>query len=375
MKKTMIVLSVALCMFFAQAWAENEVKVQVSASSNGANIISGTVYDDYSFAVTLPPKSISVSGDITAKLVLNDVLGVTGEKTLTKTLGEGQSIDGVSVTDSLSNCYNFDGASANVVVHDRTKSQAFTYTASRNGSVISGTTNAADAAAAWTILAEAVAHEGENTEGVFAEIKKGTYVQIGDEKLIFDDNLDLFKGDWRPNGITAALNQIIIDAKAVAHIEQINDLKEKETYVGVLFIPEDSKIGAGNHTATLTEPCEITLDLSNAHQENKRVSGKITELVNKLDAEGKTKAVLASVNLFDQIVGMIDGAETVDVDVRLGYLRGDVNKDGDVNVTDVTALVSMILGNSVKNDMSDVNADGDVNVTDVTALVSIILGK
>ena len=54
---------------------------------------------------------------------------------------------------------------------------------------------------------------------------------------------------------------------------------------------------------------------------------------------------------------------------------GDVNEDGEVNVTDVTALVSMILGNTPKNDAADVNGDGEVNVTDVTALVSIILGQ
>ena len=48
--------------------------------------------------------------------------------------------------------------------------------------------------------------------------------------------------------------------------------------------------------------------------------------------------------------------------------------DGEVNVTDVTALVSMILGNTPKNNAANVNGDSEVNVTDVTALVSIILG-
>ena len=54
---------------------------------------------------------------------------------------------------------------------------------------------------------------------------------------------------------------------------------------------------------------------------------------------------------------------------------GDVNGDGKVNVSDVTALVNMILGVIPKDeDSADVNGDGRVNVSDVTALINIILG-
>ena len=55
---------------------------------------------------------------------------------------------------------------------------------------------------------------------------------------------------------------------------------------------------------------------------------------------------------------------------------GDVNGDGDINVTDVTLLVGHILGNENSNfiiENADVNGDGDITVTDVTKLVSNIL--
>ena len=57
-------------------------------------------------------------------------------------------------------------------------------------------------------------------------------------------------------------------------------------------------------------------------------------------------------------------------------LKGDVNGDGKVNVSDVTALVNMILGTIPKDPArGDINGDGNVNVSDVTALVNIILGQ
>ena len=52
-----------------------------------------------------------------------------------------------------------------------------------------------------------------------------------------------------------------------------------------------------------------------------------------------------------------------------------MNGDGEVNVSDVTMLVRIILGNTPMIDAADVNGDGEVNVSDVTALVSIILGN
>lgn len=56
-------------------------------------------------------------------------------------------------------------------------------------------------------------------------------------------------------------------------------------------------------------------------------------------------------------------------------LPGDVNADGRVNVSDVTALVNMILRIEPTNfDTADVNGDRRLNTSDLTALINIILG-
>lgn len=55
--------------------------------------------------------------------------------------------------------------------------------------------------------------------------------------------------------------------------------------------------------------------------------------------------------------------------------KGDVNSDGSVNVSDVTALINSILGvQSIDQSLADVNGDGSVNVSDVTYLINLILG-
>ena len=65
----------------------------------------------------------------------------------------------------------------------------------------------------------------------------------------------------------------------------------------------------------------------------------------------------------------------------LGTLKGDVDKNGQVNVNDVTALVDIILGKDntqpyvYDHQAADVDGSGSVAIGDVTLLVNIILGK
>ncbi len=59
-------------------------------------------------------------------------------------------------------------------------------------------------------------------------------------------------------------------------------------------------------------------------------------------------------------------------------ILGDVNGDGEVNITDVVLTVNHILGTSssaFNMANADVNCDGDVNITDVVGMVGIILGE
>ena len=55
--------------------------------------------------------------------------------------------------------------------------------------------------------------------------------------------------------------------------------------------------------------------------------------------------------------------------------RGDVNGDGNVAISDVTALIDLLLGGgTINNPAADCNGDSNVTISDVTALIDYLLG-
>ena len=89
-----------------------------------------------------------------------------------------------------------------------------------------------------------------------------------------------------------------------------------------------------------------------------------------------------------QLVGIKEGSTLIKVNSTDGYaeadsclvrvytLRGDVNSDGFVNITDVTSLINRLLNGpapTISEENADANNDGSVTIADVTALISSLL--
>ncbi|MBR5674333.1 MAG: hypothetical protein IKW97_08030 [Muribaculaceae bacterium] len=53
----------------------------------------------------------------------------------------------------------------------------------------------------------------------------------------------------------------------------------------------------------------------------------------------------------------------------------DVNHDGEVNISDVNAVIDIILGGAHEGYSGDVNNDGETNISDINYIIDIILGK
>ena len=85
------------------------------------------------------------------------------------------------------------------------------------------------------------------------------------------------------------------------------------------------------------------------------------------------KGTTYDANHVDKAYAHIDGGTS-----NPGYLSrlilGDINGDGRVDVSDVTALIGVVLdGTSCNVSVADLNGDGRIDVSDVTALISGVL--
>lgn len=57
-----------------------------------------------------------------------------------------------------------------------------------------------------------------------------------------------------------------------------------------------------------------------------------------------------------------------------GFLQGELNRDGVVDVSDVTILIGAVLNSTPVNlGAADMNSDGIIDVADVTALINLVL--
>ncbi len=56
-------------------------------------------------------------------------------------------------------------------------------------------------------------------------------------------------------------------------------------------------------------------------------------------------------------------------------IAGDVTGDGMVDISDVNALINMMLGKTSPTPAADINSDGNVDISDVNAVINLMLGK
>ncbi|MBO4850459.1 MAG: dockerin type I repeat-containing protein [Prevotella sp.] len=108
------------------------------------------------------------------------------------------------------------------------------------------------------------------------------------------------------------------------------------------------------------------------------------ELVYETDADGSTSfggtEATESGTYYLALHEMEGSARTVKVTYRVPDMAGwgDVNGDGQLNVSDISSIVDIILGQvsfSVDEWNADINNDGILSIQDITMLVDIILGN
>lgn len=265
-----------------------------------------TVGEDYTAVFTMPAEGGTVntgSIDLTAKMQDVASLGVEGVKSHTTTISTGLGGTDVTLNTWLPNCYNFEGATINATIGDK----SCTYTLDKldktdsNMYTITAATDPAAASAAWQALTSHVT-AGTQADDSKIVIKNGAYLMIGTEKLEFtssevgDLTLDNFNN-------MNALNETI---RNHVKLSPCDDQGGKIT----MYLPAGTQLAVGGSVATLKDNCTITITLD--PDEMVGLSTALSSLKNETDP---TMMVKELVQQFDNLVGAIDATGNVTVNV------------------------------------------------------------
>ena len=252
---------------------------------------------------------------------------------------------------------------------------------------------------------------------------KGTQVNsMNQEDVLGDGKVAYEAGKLSLNGANLQLstNKLSLESEIPGLIINVKGTNTMSSTADAVYLREPTRLtGNGEFKVTSTGTGSVTVALAgfkdlavedsvHVQAANNSSSGMGSWIMGNLSVEGTSAQFRANGKWFSLLLGSLNGVITEpeggyvqyyeDLETSTVYdtagnfvrnawvtitgeevepelLRGDVNGDGKVNVSDVTALINMILGVLNVNEVrADVNQDGKVNVSDVTFLINIILG-
>ena len=178
--------------------------------------------------------------------------------------------------------------------------------------------------------------------------------------------------------VAIALNGVAGIAKFTPVMQPADPSKITETSFRADWLDESPNDGIDYYTLEVNAANGATFRATETGDANNRV---ITDfyttyyVVNNLTAGGTFRYRVKAT--------YIDGTESAWSNIEQvtllqpaqSHIPGDVNHDGNVNISDVTSLIDYLLasGGDVCLTCADVNGDGAINISDVTSLIDILL--
>lgn len=278
--------------------------------------VSATVYDGFGFTVELPAVgSDEVGADkATINVIMQNVasLNVEGIREHSTTINTGVTGITAKLSEYLSSTYNFEGATSPVTVIDIDHTEkTFIYNIAgitSDNKIVGTPETSADASAAWNIITSHVTSTTKADGDSYYVVKKGTYIQLGNERLTFDSDAELLDGSW-------TISELVDEVEGAASLATVDGLTGADTYKPIIFLPAGTSLAIGGSVATLENDATITIDLSNLYDDENELTGYLTEIKENVD-KGAKAAIFYFMNLFDDIVSFMDVANNVPIEVR-----------------------------------------------------------
>ena len=306
MKKAILSAALALVMllsiFPATAFAEGATEKFYFGVTSGNTTVDATVDSDYHVVVKLPADATVNTNSVTVTARMTDVasLGVTGTRTHTLTLNTGAALgeNVVSLATWLSNAYHFNGGVINATIDG--KACIYTFGKYENGQ-IAATTDTEAARAAWHALTGYITARTQETDDSYILIAKDSYAKIGTEYLRFEDNANDLKLDNFSD--MSAMNTTIRD-----HVKLDTCTDQGNTIT--LYVGKGTTLAVGSSVATLNKGCTVTIMPTG---ESADLGGLKTALSSLRNAANATEMVKTMVTAFNNVIGVVDAAESVNV--------------------------------------------------------------
>lgn len=278
---------------------EEEIAWKFNLTVTSESTVDVTVGEDYTAVFTLPEAGSQVDASgVTVKAKMKNVesLGVDGERSHSVTVKTGipEGTAKPNLSEWLRNCYyNFGSATVNATIGGK----ACTYDFAGNNGVITATTDTEAARAAWK---ELTSHITANTheDDSFILVKNGSTLQIGKEKLCFEEGAD----DLKLNNFSQ-MGALIKKVQDHVKLETVNDNEDIK-----IVLKAGTQLAVGSSIAELKKDATITIT---GIEMDGFLSG-LRDAVNK-GTDAKV-LIMAAVQMFDQLVGQIDG-KTITVNI------------------------------------------------------------
>ena len=198
-----------------------------------------------------------------------------------------------------------------------------------------------------------------------------------------DSRPDESQADVHPAAIPAGYSKVSEDGRSITIAPEYGaDGSITASYADMTTFSDISDAAAAGCTRLVISEGVTGLDLDAVMKKFPALTEiefpKSVEDIYTASDETPNIKVICAENSFADVFARANGMGTEYTESKPEYDRGDVNGDGDINVTDIAMLAAHIKGIKALDDdaqlRADVNGDNDLNVTDIGIIAAHIKG-
>ena len=365
-----LAVAMTVCMMPAMAFAadgefsmtpDEKVKLELKSGQTTATV---TAKDDYSIVAEVTGTKVDKS-EFTVKLGMQNIagLGITDMKKHELTFNTGLGSSEVDLNAWLENVLKFSGCTIDGKVNDK----AFTYNVVKDGDNPKWTASpneTKDVRAAWKTLTGTdllTAKTNEAVDNSKIVIKHGAYLQIGKEKLVFDEK----DGDCTIDNISTSAGLSAAVEKIKEHAQLVTNATPAGKNIEI-YLPKGSVLQVSSSSVTLNRDIYIRSDVDVAAAGEEAPLAALRTAVNG-NNDAMAEVIKALVVMFNNAVQKVDGQQ-VAVEILGGYT---VTYNGNsvtvpYGTTVSTAIEKLNLTGTQFNESGVVTADMTLTEKNVT---------